>query len=337
MPATVERMPPIVPSNPAWTEALAAGRDPGPDAVADDLVVLAVPITAAAVVGSTLTAVLRDADGGVHVVDPGWDSPANRRLLTDAVAAAGGPVRHVVVTHLHPDHLGLAGFLRETTGAAVVLHEAEQADVRAEWMVDPLDPGAVEARLDEWGVPDDRRPELRRLDPSVQAADPPATADVVVRHGDRLDVPGWSLEVLHTPGHTRGSICLLDAGRGLLLTGDTVLPTVYPGVGLGGTGPTNPIDDHLASLAALEPLDVDVLPGHGFRFRGLAERTAAMRAHHLRRSAEIAEVLADRPDAPTWAIAAAIRWSAGFGHLTGHTLRSALAQTDLHVARIRGV
>ncbi|MCU1472262.1 MAG: hypothetical protein JWQ92_330, partial [Amnibacterium sp.] len=59
MPATVERMPPIVPSNPVWTEALAAGRDPGPDAVADDLVVLAVPITAAAVVGSTLTAVLR--------------------------------------------------------------------------------------------------------------------------------------------------------------------------------------------------------------------------------------------------------------------------------------
>jgi glyoxylase-like metal-dependent hydrolase (beta-lactamase superfamily II) len=301
-------------------------------------VLLPVPITAAAVVGSTLTALIRDAAGGVHVVDPGWDAPANRRLLTDAVTAFGGPVRQVVVTHLHPDHLGLAGFLRETTGAPVLLHEAEQADVQAESSVDPLDPATVEGRLDEWGVPADRRPELRRLDPSVQAADPPATADVVVRHGDRLDVPGWSLRVLHTPGHTRGSMCLHDAGRGLLLTGDTVLPTVYPGVGLGGRGPTNPIDDHLASLAslaALEPLDVDVLPGHGFRFRGLAERTVAMRAHHLRRSEEIAAVLAERPGASTWAIASAIRWSAGFEHLTGHTLRSALAQTDLHVARIR--
>jgi glyoxylase-like metal-dependent hydrolase (beta-lactamase superfamily II) len=329
-------MPPIAPSNPAWAEAAAAGRDPGPDRVADDLVLLAVPITAAAVVGSTLTALIRDSRGGVHVVDPGWDTPANRRLLTDALAGFGGPVRQVVVSHLHPDHLGLAGFLRDTTGAAVVLHAAEQHDVQAEWMTDLLDPATVEAKLDEWGVPAERRPELRRLDPSVQAEDAPAGADVVVRHGDRLDVPGWSLDVLHTPGHTRGSICLHDAERRLLLTGDTVLPTVYPGVGLGGEGGTNPIDDHLASLTALEPLDVEVLPGHGFRFRGLAERVEAMRAHHLRRSAEIGGVLAEAPDAPTWAIASAIRWSAGFEHLSGHTLRSALAQTDLHVARIRG-
>ncbi|HEV7624106.1 MAG TPA: MBL fold metallo-hydrolase [Amnibacterium sp.] len=328
-------MPPIVPSVPAWAEALAAGHDPGPDRVADDLVVLAVPITAAAVVGATLAVLIRDAAGGVHVVDPGWDTPANRRLLTEAVAGFGGPLRQVVVTHLHPDHLGLAGVLRATTGAAVVLHEAEQEDVRAERTVDPLDPASTESRLDAWGVPDLRRPELRRLDPSVQAAAPPAGADLVVRHGDRLDVPGWSLDVLHTPGHTRGSICLHDAGRGLLLTGDTVLPAVYPGVGLGGRGAGNAIDDHLASLAALESLDVEVLPGHGYRFRGLAERVAAMRAHHLRRSAEIAAVLAAQPDASTWAIARAIRWSAGFEHLTGHTLRSALAQTDLHVARIR--
>lgn len=329
-------MPRIAPRNPAWAEGAVAGRNPGLDRVADDLLLLAVPITVAAVVGSTLTALIRDARGDVHVVDPGWDTPANRRLLTDVLAGFGGSVRQVVVSHLHPDHLGLAGFLRDTTGATVVLHEAEQQDVQAEWMTDLLDPATVEATLDGWGVPPEHRPELRRLDPSVQAEDPPAGADAVVRHGDRLDVPGWSLDVLHTPGHTRGSICLHDAERRLLFTGDTVLPTVYPGVGLGGPGATNPIDDHLASLAALEPLDVEVLPGHGFRFLGLAERVEAMRSHHLRRSAEIAAVVAEAPDAPTWAIASAIRWSAGFEHLTGHTLRSALVQTDLHVARIRG-
>ena len=329
-------MPPVVPSAPAWAAAVGERRDPGPDRIADDLVAIQVPITASAVVGSTLTYLLRDRVGGLHVVDPGWDDPANRRLVVEAIEAIGGPLRQIVVTHLHPDHLGLAGHLATTTGAAVVLHADEQEDVLGERVADIFDPDAVEAQLDAWAVPAERRPELRAIDESLQATAPSATADLVVRHGDRLDVPGWSLEVLHTPGHTRGSICLLDAGRGLLLTGDTVLPTVYPGVGLGGSGPANPIDDHLASLAALEPLDVDVLPGHGFRFRGLADRTAAMRAHHLRRSAEIAGVLAERPDAPTWAIAAAIRWSAGFAHLTGHTLRSALAQTDLHVARIRG-
>src|SRR4051794_37220872 len=151
--------------------------------IADDLIALAVPITAEAVVGSTMAYLLRDADGGLHIVDPGWDSAANRSVVAQALAALGGPLRQVLVTHLHPDHLGLAAFLRDTTGAAVVLHDAEQEDVLAELATDPLDPVAVEARIEAWGVPPERRLELRRLDPSVQAADPPAPADVVVRHG----------------------------------------------------------------------------------------------------------------------------------------------------------
>ncbi|MGN6742156.1 MAG: MBL fold metallo-hydrolase [Amnibacterium sp.] len=317
---------PATPTNPAWTEA-------APDRIADDLVAVPVPITAAAVVGSTLAYLVRDADGGVHVVDPGWDAPANRRLLAAAIDALGGPLRQIVVTHLHPDHLGLAAHLREATGAPVVLHEAEQAAVLEPRASDPFVPVAIAERLDAWAVPPERRPELLAL--AEPATGPLAAADLVVRDGEVLDVPGWSLVVRHTPGHTRGSICLHEPRRGLLLTGDTVLPTVYPGVGLGGSGPTNPIDDHLASLAALEGLDVEVLPGHGYRFRGLAERVAAMRNHHLRRSAEIAAVIAERPDAPTWAVASAIRWSAGFEHLRGHTLASALAQTDLHLARLR--
>lgn len=317
---------PLTPTNPAWA-------DGAPDRIADDLVAVTVPITAAAVVGSTLAYLLRDADGGVHVVDPGWDTPENRRQLEDAVAALGGPLRQIVVTHLHPDHLGLAAHLRESTGAPVVLHEAEQEAVLEPRSTDPFVPVAIEDRLDAWAVPDERRPELLAL--ATPATGPLAAADVVVHDDDVLDVPGWALRVLHTPGHTRGSICLHESGRGLLITGDTVLPTVYPGVGLGGSGPSNPIDDHLASLAALEPLDVEVLPGHGYRFRGLAERIAAMRNHHLRRSDEIAAVIAERPDARTWDVASAIRWSAGFGHLHGHTLASALAQTDLHLERLR--
>jgi len=307
----------------------------GIDRIADDLVAVAIPIVARAVVGSTLTYLLTDADGGLTVVDPGWDAPDNRRLLAATIAEAGAPVRRIVVTHLHPDHLGLAGHLAATTGAPIVLHEVEQEDVRRGRTTYPDDPAVIAPRLDAWGVPDERRAELLTLGGSVQVSEALAEADVLVRHGERLDVPGWSLTVLHTPGHTRGSMCLHDAERGLVLTGDTVLPGVYPGVGLGGAGPTNPIDDHLASLDALAPLDAEVLPGHGHRFRGLADRAGAMRAHHLRRSAEIAEVLARDPGASTWSIASAIRWSGGFAHLSGHTLASALTQTDLHRDRLR--
>src|SRR5947209_18540916 len=108
-----------MPSTPPDTPAPDA---PGRERIGGDLTALAVPITGEAVVGSTAAYLLRDADGGVHVVDPGWDSPANRRLLTEAIAGLGGPLRQVLVTHLHPDHLGLARFLRHETGARVVLH-----------------------------------------------------------------------------------------------------------------------------------------------------------------------------------------------------------------------
>src|SRR4051794_41554332 len=73
--------------------------------IADDLIALAVPITAEAVVGSTMAYLLRDADGGLHIVHPGWDSAANRSAVGQAAAAPGGPPPQGRVTPLQPAHL----------------------------------------------------------------------------------------------------------------------------------------------------------------------------------------------------------------------------------------
>jgi glyoxylase-like metal-dependent hydrolase (beta-lactamase superfamily II) len=159
--------------------------------------------------------------------------------------------------------------------------------------------------------------------------------DGVLSDGDVLPVPGFRLEVMATPGHTAGHICLRDDDRGLLFTGDHVLPTVFAGLGLGGPTASNPLADYLASIDRVRRFpDHEALPGHGYRFRGLAGRAEECAEHHLKRAREVAAVLADedpRSGGPSiWDIAARLTWTAGWEGLEGFQLLSALTQTEMH-------
>ena len=284
----------------------------------------------------SLCYLIEDAHGAVHVIDPGWSSDANWASLTRALGASGhtiADVASVIVTHLHSDHLGMADRVRAASGAALVLHEREQAAIEA--MAGRAPAESPEHSFDEWGVPTDRRPEL-----DVTAGRPPMDAqlpaDVLVADGHPLDVPGRAIEVVLTPGHTPGHICLVDAEDGLVFTGDHILPTIHAGLGLGGETATNPIADYLASLDRIAAFDaLQVCPGHEYVFHGLAARCATTAEHHLRRSREVAERLRIDGDPTVWQVASELTWTAGWANLTGFFLLSALAQTAMHLDFVR--
>jgi glyoxylase-like metal-dependent hydrolase (beta-lactamase superfamily II) len=294
----------------------------------------------------TLSYLVLDDAGGVHVIDPGWDSDENRARLEGALDSLGrslSDVRSTISTHLHRDHLGLADHLRERTGARIVLHEREKDAI--ERLADARDrqtPGAATARLLSWGVPAARREELEPMSIEVTAAR--STADRLLTDGELLDIPGRRLEVLDTPGHTPGHIALVDRDERLVFTGDHLLPSIFGGIGLGGPA-EDAIGDHLASLDRLAQLEdedsyasggmYEVLPGHGFRFTGLGERVRETREHHLARSAEIASLLEQSPGASVWKVAEGVRWSAGWENLRPFHRFSALAQTAMHVNHLR--
>ncbi|MCS5715831.1 MBL fold metallo-hydrolase [Herbiconiux sp. CPCC 205716] len=294
----------------------------------------------------TLSYLVLDDAGGVHVIDPGWDSEENRERLESALDTLGrsvDDVRSTISTHLHRDHLGLAEHLRERVGAQIVLHEREQsaidrlADVR-----DRQSPGAATARLISWGVPAGRREALEPMSIEVTAAR--SSADRLVVGGELLDVPGRRLEVLDTPGHTPGHIAVVVRDESLVFTGDHLLPSIFGGIGLGGPV-EDAIGDHLESLGRLEELEpggayasdgmYQVLPGHGYRFTGLAARVQETREHHLARSAEVAALLEESSGASVWQVAEGIRWSAGWANLRPFHRFSALAQTAMHVNHLR--
>jgi glyoxylase-like metal-dependent hydrolase (beta-lactamase superfamily II) len=271
-------------------------------------------------------------DGSLHLIDTGYDGDDNWRLFRSALDGFGlaiDDLASVFVTHLHPDHLGMTERLRAASGARIGMLRREQHGLAA---IAAGDLAAPEGLLEGWGVPPERREELRiPLGPDLVARGIP-TIDRGFEPGETLDVPGREIEVLWTPGHTAGSASLVDAAAGLVYTGDTVLPKIFSGLGLGDRSESNPIADYLASLTALARYDdFEVAPGHGYRFRGLIERDAAIAEHHLHRSRAAAAVIREEPDATVWEVASRLRWTAGWQNLRSFYLLSALSQTVLHL------
>jgi len=225
--------------------------------------------------------------------------------------------------------------MQEATGAILQLHRAE-AQALATQDEHRLTRAKVERQADAWRVPSERHRELLALAltdeiPDDDATPAPPNVDRLLDDGDQLTVPGFDLVAMHTPGHTGGHLCLRDDARGILFTGDHVLPTMFPGLGLGGPTGSNALGDYVESIAKVAAFGShEALPGHGYRFSGLGERAEASAAHHLARTAEVEAIVGRDPATPVWDIATRLTWTAGFENLSGFMLYSALSQTEMH-------
>ena len=315
----------VTPSSDAQFLAAAAGSAPAPEQVRDDVWSVPSPMLDRPLPYSFLS-VLRDSRGDIHLIDAGFETDDNMVALADFLATIGSSlsaVRTVTVTHNHPDHQGLALRVRAATGALVQMHAADASPIASSAVLPA-------AELDGWGVPVERRQEMADL--GIPGTDRRVTAvDRLIQDGDRLDIPGFDVIAMHTPGHTPGHLCLRDDARALLFTGDHLLPTMHPGLGLGGPSRANPIADYLRGLDRVAVFaDHEVLPGHGYRFRGLAQRADQTRQHHLARSRQVSAILATQDDPTIWQIAEQLSWSAGWANLQGFYAFSALAQTAMH-------
>ena len=285
---------------------------------------------------------IEDTAGDVHVIDAGMAAEGNWDALVRGLAVGGisiDRIATVTITHLHHDHAGLAARIRAATGAAVGMHVVDAATM-AEGLsfADPLRPDEI---LDCWGVPRKQRTILRPVAERKVAIGQPVTIDTPLRDGDQINMKGRTLEVVHTPGHTPGQIVLHDRDAGLVFTGDHLLPSAFPGIGLGGhthDAGADPIADYLNSLDILERLGASLaLPGHEHLLARPATRIAHTRAHHLRRSGEVATLLEQDPKTTVWEVARRIPWSTAWNQLTGVRLFSAISQTDLHIRHLTGI
>jgi len=330
-----DRMRQITPAKPDQYASFIERRVPMPDDVREGI--RSVPMRMPnRYITHSFCYLIQDERGGVHVVDPGWPMPENEEALRLSLAALGSTledVRSVIATHLHPDHVGMTKWVVSGSGAEVILHEAEQRAV--EGKAESSWSGPSDEQLDLWGVPAEVREEVASgSQQGSMPVSPPATH--VVRDGDMLPIEGRQVQVIHTPGHTTGHMCLHDLASGIIFTGDHVMPTIHGGLGLGGGGGRNPLADYLASMRRIKQIgDAEVAPGHEFRFLGLNDRCDTSAQHHLRRSREVRDQLESNPRASVWEIASLLTWSAGWQNLRDFYLQSALTQTAMHIDFVR--
>lgn len=257
--------------------------------------------------------------GGPVLVDAGWNHPDAWEALRGGLGTLGidvAAVRGVVVTHFHPDHAGLAGQVREESGAWIAMHEADAAIVR-------LMRGFADDEHRDFQAGMLRRAGAEGADVAVAIAERPAATaqpDRELRDGDLIDVPGRRLRAVHTPGHTPGHLCLHLEDGDRLFTGDHVLPGITPHVGIYpyDRDDVDPLGDFLKSLekvAELGPLAA--LPAHEWIFPDVAARAAEIRHHHEEKLRTLGTLLADRAEPLTiWEIAAMMTWNRPWDELS---------------------
>lgn len=165
------------------------------------------------------------------VIDPGADINVVMRIVQQHQLT----VKQIIVTHAHIDHVGGAMQLKQLTGAPILLNENDSAllkmlDVQAAWL----------------GM---------QLVPKVEI-------DVSLTSGDKVKVGSLEADVLHTPGHTQGSICLLFAPQKTLIAGDTLFAGSIGRTDLPGGNPQQIIRSIHGMLLPL-PDETRVIAGHG--------------------------------------------------------------------------
>lgn len=188
--------------------------------------------------------------GMVAVIDPGPDLPDH----VDAIlaATAGERIAAILCTHTHRDHSPAARPLAEASGASIV--------------------GCAPLAIDDSG-------------PRADAAfDFDYRPDRILADGERVDGEGWTLEAVHTPGHTSNHLCLALTGTGVLFTGDHVMGWSTTVV----SPPDGDMADYMASLDRLLARDDSLyLPAHGPPVSEPHAHVRALAAHRRMRERQI--------------------------------------------------
>ena len=306
-----------------------------PQQVAPGVFRLKVPVPSEAL--NHVNSYLVQSEGRNMLIDTGWNTDVAYDFLVDQLKGLGVALSdlHVIVfTHFHPDHYGLAGRFAEHTSAELVLHEVECTAVQSRYMEIETVLGEMDHWLRVHGAPDHDRPDVGRSAMAMKNMVSAAVPDRSVRAGDHIDLGTFDFEVLWTPGHSPGHICLFDRKSGLFFAGDHVLPGISPNVSLHFEAMGNPLGDYQDALRAVESLPAKlVLPGHGDPFLDLSGRAREILAHHQERNREILAALnGERRTA--YQVAQIIPWNTkgvAWDDLALWTRRSAVTETLAHL------
>ncbi|HRJ42376.1 MAG: MBL fold metallo-hydrolase [Caldilineaceae bacterium] len=277
-------------------------------------------------------------EGGWTLLDTGLHTPEGWQgwlAAFDQLGIEPGDVEQIVLTHVHPDHYGMAGALQAWTGNAAPVRMSVATDQAAEaiWR------SPAESWLDETsaylrcnGLEASFLESVLQSMRGMRAAVRPHPERVeIFASGDGLSLGNRHFRAISAQGHADDQCVFYDEADRLLLCGDQVLMRITPNVGSWPTTPANPLGRFLADLRHLRRLDVGLaLPGHRREIEDFAGRIDELLAHHQKRLNAIRQAI-PADGASTLEIARRVFPMESF---TPHEIRFAVAETLAHLEHL---
>jgi len=282
--------------------------------------------------------IIEGGDGHI-MVDSGWDSQESLWALQEGVKGANLKLRDitkVIITHIHPDHYGLSSKIKQICGAQVAIHRIDAGFILPRYKDFADLVKRTEELLRQNGVPNNELPQLKEASLWMNKYVSPVAPEIMLEDGNTISNDSFEFEVLWTPGHSPGHICLYERDKRFILTGDHVLYDTFPHVGINPQSGDNPLGDYISSLKKLERLNVHfILPGHGPVFNALGLRIEKILQHHEDRKRAIMQSLRNGLKT-AYEIAHQIRWMLEEGGIAFQDLaiwdrRMAIAETLAHL------
>lgn len=285
-----------------------------------------------------LNAYLVEGREGWLMIDTGWYTRESLNCLKGGLKDAGldlSDIATIIITHIHPDHFGLAGRIKELSPRTKLIMHRWEADLIESRYIKFSD---LHEKMGDFLL----RHGVSRMT-EMDRASMPSLEFVKVTYPDRTVFGGeiirtgmYDLEVVWTPGHSIGHICLYEPQNQFLFAGDHILPHITPAIGFHVQSGDNPLGDYLYTLHKIEHLTVKkILPAHEDVFEDLRGRIAGIEKHHQDRNDEIMMTILKKP-LTAYEISPQIKWNvSAWDDLSPFHKRLAVMETIAHLEYLK--
>ena len=287
-------------------------------------------------------AYLVQGDSECLLIDPGINTDGAFDSLKSGLSEIGigiEGITQIIATHAHGDHYGLSGRVKQISQAKILLHDADKNFVNL-WA---LNMDELIRETEQWlcsnGVPANELPPPW-IGPAGTRRIEPISPDIILHGGETVSSGVFNFQVLWTPGHSPGHVCLYEPTHKIFFSGDHILPVITPNVSIRSQSDVNPLGDFIKSLNSVKQLDVNlVLPAHEHIFTNLRARVEEIIHHHQQRNLEILEAIKVEPKT-AYQISHEITWMPELGGVSFQDLalwdkRMATTETLAHLEAMR--
>ena len=273
------------------------------------------------------------------LIDTGWDTPEAFGVLNKELRSYGftfKDISQIVVTHIHPDHYGLTGKLKQLTGARIAMSEIEASMIDSRYTNANELLKQVKKFLQANGVPKGIIMKFAEASMPARKFVIPVMPDIKLKDGKKFSVDPFEFKVIASPGHSAGHICLYEPNRKLLFTGDHILPQITPHIGLHPQSGNNPLSGYLESLKRMMDMQVNLaFPGHGPAYSGMRQIIESLIRHHEERNRVVLKALQENMKTG-YQVATELVWMesvkpTNFENLNLFDQRLALTETLAHI------